>query len=83
MPGNNYYIILYYTIHDVLKAEKILKKHTIPHELVPVPRNLSSDCGMCVKLEDDLEKTLPLLGKIEMAGCYDKDGKECKKVSSF
>ncbi|MGD9579010.1 MAG: DUF3343 domain-containing protein [Syntrophorhabdus sp.] len=75
MPGNNYYIILFYTIHDVLRAEKILKKHNIAHELVPVPRNLSSDCGMCVKLPDNREKTLPLLSAIEISGCYDKDGK--------
>jgi len=59
----------------VLKAEKILKQHTISHELVPVPRNLSSDCGMCVKLQDDIEKALPLLGKLEIAGCYDAEGK--------
>ena len=49
------------------------------HELIPVPRNLSSDCGMCVKLQDDIEKTLPLLDKIDIAGCYDAEGKECKK----
>lgn len=59
----------------MLKAEKILKQHTISHELVPVPRNLSSDCGMCVKLEDDVEKALPLLSKLEIAGCYDAEGK--------
>jgi len=82
LPDNNYYIILFYTIHDVLRAEKILKQHRIPHELVPVPRNLSSDCGMCVKLQDDIEKTLSLLDKIEMAGCYDAEGKECKEVRS-
>jgi hypothetical protein len=59
----------------VLRAEKILKKHGIVHELVPVPRNLSSDCGMCVKLSGNREKTLPLLSAIEISGCYDKDGK--------
>lgn len=82
MPSINHYVILFYTIHDVLKAEKILKQHTISHELVPVPRNLSSDCGMCVKLQNDIEKALPLLSKLEIAGCYDGDGKECKEVQS-
>jgi hypothetical protein len=83
LQPNNYYIILFYTIHDVLKAEKVLKQHTISHELVPVPRNLSSDCGMCVKLQDDIEKALPLLGKLEIAGCYDTEGKECKEAQSI
>lgn len=59
----------------MLRAEKVLKKHNIAHELVPVPRNLSSDCGMCVKLPDDIEKTLPLLSAIEIFGCYTGDGK--------
>ena len=83
MPSSNHYVILFYTIHDVLRAEKILKQNKIPLELVPVPRNLSSDCGMCVKLQDDIDKALPLLCTLEIAGCYDKDGKKCKEVSSF
>jgi Putative Se/S carrier protein-like len=56
-------------------VEKIFKQHKIPHELVPVPRNLSSDCGMCVKLPEDIEKALPLLNNIEIVGCYDQEGK--------
>lgn len=74
MPNNNQCIILFYTIHDVLKAEKILKKHHIAHELVPVPRNLSSDCGMCVKSSDDPKNILPLLSTIEISGCFDTEG---------
>jgi Protein of unknown function (DUF3343) len=83
LPDNNCFYILYYTIHDVLRAEKILKQHNIPHELIPVPRNLSSDCGMCVKLRDDINKILPLLCKIDIAGCYDAEGMECKEVRSI
>lgn len=75
MPDTDHYIILFHTIHDVLRVEKILKQHSISHELVPVPRNLSSDCGMCVKLRDDIERALSLCTNIEIAGCYDADGK--------
>ena len=39
----------------MLKAEKALKKEGIKHELVPVPRNLSTDCGMCIRIEGDLD----------------------------
>jgi len=80
LPDSSYYILLFYTIHDVLRTEKILKKHNVAHELVPVPRNLSSDCGMCVKLTSNLEQTLPLLSAIEISGCYDSDGRECEEV---
>lgn len=75
MHNSDFIYILFHTIHDVLRAEKILKQNKISHELVPVPRNLSSDCGMCVKLSHNREKTLALLSAIEISGCYDKDGK--------
>lgn len=76
MPDSNLYFVLFHTIHDVLKAEKILKQHGVKHELVPVPRNLSSDCGMCVKLEDEIDAVLPLFCKLEVAGCYFPDGRQ-------
>jgi hypothetical protein len=82
LPDSNLFFILFYTIHDVLRAEKILKQHNLAHELIPVPRNLSSDCGMCVKLQDDIEKTLPLLDKIDIAGCYAGDGRKHESVQS-
>ena len=66
--------LLFNTIHDVLRAEKVLKKEGIKFELIPVPRNLSSDCGMCVKLYDDLAKTLEKLGGIAVEKCFFFDG---------
>jgi len=42
---------------------------------VPVPRNLSSDCGMCIKLEDNLQDIKGHLGDIEMDKCFLFDGK--------
>jgi hypothetical protein len=43
------HFILFASIHDVLKAEKALKGGTVDVEVVPVPRSLSSDCGVCIK----------------------------------
>ena len=37
------------SIHDVLRAEKILRRQGIPSDMVPTPRELSSDCGMSMK----------------------------------
>ena len=34
------------SIHDVLAAEKALKQRDVWCDLVPTPRELSSDCGM-------------------------------------
>ncbi len=33
----------------MLKAEKLLKARSVEGEVVPVPRKLSSDCGVCIK----------------------------------
>ncbi|MHB8108479.1 MAG: DUF3343 domain-containing protein [Syntrophorhabdaceae bacterium] len=64
------YIILFHSIHDVLRAEKVLKERSIAHELVPIPRNLSADCGMCVELNDDIATVYELLKPIPVAGVY-------------
>ena len=75
------YYLLFFTIHDVLRAEKVLKKNNIPIELVPVPRNLSSDCGMCIKLEGDMTTSKMLLNAIEMEKCVSYDGKDYKTIT--
>jgi hypothetical protein len=47
----------------------------VQYELVPVPRNLSSDCGMCVKLEDNLEDIKQHIKDIKTEKCFLFDGK--------
>jgi hypothetical protein len=64
------YILLFHSIHDVLRAEKVLKKRSIAHEIVPIPRDLSADCGMCVELNDDIATVYELLKPISVAGVY-------------
>jgi hypothetical protein len=80
LPDNNLYYVLFHTIHDVLRVEKILKERGLSHELVPVPRNLSSDCGICIKLHNEIELLRPLLSDIEIARCVLFDGKEYTSV---
>jgi hypothetical protein len=69
------YFLLFNTIHDVLRVDKILKKENVNFELVPVPRNLSSDCGMCVKFEDNLEDVKRHIIDIKIEKCFLFDGK--------
>jgi len=50
------------TIHDVMRAEKLLKARGIWLDLVPTPRELSSDCGMALALrEEDLSAIREML----------------------
>jgi hypothetical protein len=70
------FLLLFNSIHDVLRAEKILKEHSVNNELIPVPRNLSSDCGMSVLLEGNIEAVVMFLGDIRAVGIYAFDGQD-------
>lgn len=39
-------VLIFHSIHRVMKAEKVLKKEGLDVRLMPVPRQLSSDCGL-------------------------------------
>ncbi len=66
VPGSQHAVILVYSTSHALRAEKVLMKAGIPCKLIPVPRHLSSDCGVCVRIEQaDREAALQAL---EVAG---------------
>lgn len=72
------YYILFHTIHEVLRVEKLLKSNNLDAEVVPVPRNLSSDCGVCIKSKARVEELIGLLGNMEDIKCFMFDGIEYK-----
>ena len=43
-----YQVVLFYSVSHTLRAEKLLKKEKIPTKVIPVPRHISSDCGVCI-----------------------------------
>lgn len=64
----SYDVILFKAVSYALKAEKILKKEGLPHKLIPVPKHISSDCGVCLMIHRDVkEKILAALEeKVDM-----------------
>jgi hypothetical protein len=46
----DYGVILLHSTSHALKAERILRDRKIPHKLIPVPRQFSSDCGVCLRV---------------------------------
>lgn len=46
------YILIFNSVHRVMKAEKLLKSAAIPFKTIPVPRKLSSDCGLAIRVSD-------------------------------
>ena len=66
-----YGVALFYSISGALRAEKLLKAQNVPIKLIPVPRHLSSDCGICVRFElEDEPKVTDILNesKLEIQG---------------
>ena len=45
---SNQSVILFPTSAHVMRAEKLLKGAGLSCRLIPVPRHLSSDCGICL-----------------------------------
>ncbi len=69
-------VILFPSIHFALRAEKLMKQRGISHKLLPVPRHLSSDCGVCLRFSWDqkrgIEEILNLAGvRMESIHCVD------------
>lgn len=44
------YIAIFHSIHRVLRAEQLLKRAGAAFLLIPVPRRLTSDCGLALRV---------------------------------
>ena len=64
----SYDVILFKAVSYALKAEKILKKESLPYKLIPVPKHISSDCGVCLMIHLDVKDKViaALQGKVEI-----------------
>jgi len=49
--SGNYGAILVHSTSYAIRAESVLNQAGLPSKLIPVPRHLSSDCGVCVRIE--------------------------------
>jgi hypothetical protein len=66
--NHQYSVMLFKAVSYVLKAEKILKKEGLPHKLIPVPKHISSDCGICLRFEPLIQSKIEaaLLNRVEV-----------------
>jgi len=47
-----------------MKAEAELKKNDIRYKVIPVPRSISSSCGLCVRFfKEDMDKLKSIIEK--------------------
>jgi hypothetical protein len=64
-----YQVIIFKSVHHALRSEKILKEMGIPHKLIPVPRHVGSDCGICLRFTANLRSQVEdaLAGRVEIS----------------
>jgi hypothetical protein len=52
------FVAIFHSIHRVMKAEKILKREKVEMLLIPVPRQLTSDCGLAIRYAENEKETI-------------------------
>jgi hypothetical protein len=77
-PPEPVLILIFRGTHQVLSAEKRLKGGGVPLRLIPVPRSLTSDCGLAIRVPLDHRdhareilsraRLLPLAAHLSRAG---------------
>jgi hypothetical protein len=46
-------VLTFQSTHHVLKAEKILIEAGFKFDIIPTPKNISSDCGMSIRMDSE------------------------------
>lgn len=65
--NTEYTVLLVDSTSHALRIEKSLVTHNLPCKLIPVPRHLSSDCGVCVRiLKYDMAEIMALLRDLQI-----------------
>lgn len=50
MVNDQDFVAIFHSIHRVLRAELLLKQRQATFLLIPVPRKLTSDCGLALRI---------------------------------
>jgi hypothetical protein len=76
-------VAIFHSIHKVMKAEKTLKLEGADILLIPVPRQLSADCGLAIRYsEEEKEKVEGILCRAGLAPAelYRREGGEFRRL---
>lgn len=60
--SEDFVVILVESTSQALHIEKLIQKQGIESKMIPVPRHLSSDCGVCVRINrSSIEKVKQII----------------------
>lgn len=66
-------LISFESTHMAIKSEKLLKEINLDIRIIPVPREITSSCGLSLRINPlDYKEAKEILdkNKIEFSGCY-------------
>ena len=74
MYRDRYAVILVYGTSHAIRAEHLFNGAQIACKMIPVPRHLSSNCGVCVRIErTDVDQARQVLaqGRLEIESIHE------------
>jgi hypothetical protein len=65
---DTFQVVIFHSVHHAIRAEKLINEASIPCKLIPVPRHISSDCGVCLRFSAGFRSSVEdvLAGKVEI-----------------
>jgi len=51
-------VVLFHSVTHAMKAEKLLKAAGVTIKLIPVPKHISSDCGICLRFPREQQEAV-------------------------
>lgn len=48
-------IAIFKNIRTVIRAEKLCRENNLSITVIPLPEHLSSECGMCLQIDDNTD----------------------------
>lgn len=71
---DNYSVVIFYSTSAAIRTESLAKKQGLAIKLIPVPRHLSSDCGICLQFNNEDRQSIKEIlveKKIEYEDIYE------------
>ncbi len=77
MSQEGHAVVLVLATSHAVRLEKVLVSEGIPCKMIPVPRHLSSDCGVCIRIraaDAEAARTAAERATIEVQGVFPLEG---------
>jgi hypothetical protein len=74
-------IVTFFGTYSVMKAERLVKKAGLFAEAIAAPRYISTDCGICIRINKiDEQEVLEIVkaAGLEINGVFDEEKKQVR-----